>query len=257
MGNAYTVSGGDLSGAWHNPAALAGLDVSLVTAFYDRRLAGDHHGGLMASYPLGGGSLSGHFVCYSSGDVDLVQTDGETRTVTAQTDCVIGISYGTKLGASLGTGATVKVMRSTLAEEFTANSVSCDAGLVWDLIEDRLGLGVSLRNLGPDFAYDNADETLPWSAGFGIACRRPLGGDSVVGALDIVKTGDEDLKQHVGFEYRFGEGLALRAGYRFGYDSMGLTVGLGVCVGGLRLDHGVGLVETFDDIHLTQMSYGF
>ena len=257
MGNAYTVSRGDLSGVWCNPAVLAGLDGRHITAFYERRIAGDRHGGLMMSYPLGGGSLGAHLLQYSSGDVELIRSDGETRTVTGQTDYVVGLSYGIQIGENLGTAVTVKMIRSTLAEEFTASSVSFDAGLIYGLPEDGLLCGVSLRNLGPDLEYRSEKEPLPRSIGFGASYRTSLGDDHLVAAMDIVKIRGADFRQHIGFEYVLGNNIALRAGYRLGYDSAGFTFGLGARVGGLELSHGVGLVQTFDNVHLFQISYRF
>jgi hypothetical protein len=257
MGNAYTVSSGDLGGAWHNPAVLADLAGTNVAAFYDRRIAGDDHGGVMASRPLGGGCLAGYVTYYTTGDVDLVASDGAKRTVTGQADYVAGLAYGMRVGAGLETGAAVKVLRSTLADDFSATGVSFAAGVVYDLFGDRLRCGGAIRNLGPHFTYATQDEALPWSVGFGLTYQASLGGLPLVGALDAVKTRDAGWKQHFGLECRLGGKVALRTGYRSGYDSMGFTFGLGVRAGGVEVSHGVGLVDTFDDLHLTQISYRF
>jgi hypothetical protein len=257
MGDAYAVSGVDLGGAWHNPAVLAGLGRACVSAFYDRRIAGDDHGGVMAGRSLGRAYLAGYFIYYTTGEVELTQSDGLPRTVTGQADYVAGLSYSMEVAAGLAAGAAFKVLRSTLADEFSATGIAFDAGLTCGLLSNRLRLGASIRNLGPHFTYDTRDEALPWTAGFGAIYEMAFKGTSVTGVADVVRSRDGGWKEHSGLECLLSGKVALRLGYASGYDSMGLTFGLGVHMGAVEVSHGVSLVDTFDDLHLTQISYTF
>jgi hypothetical protein len=45
---------------------------------------------------------------------------------------------------------------------------------------------------------------------------------------DMIQPNDYSRQAHLGLEYSLWESIALRAGYKFNYDSDGLTLGAGV-----------------------------
>jgi hypothetical protein len=58
-------------------------------------------------------------------------------------------------------------------------------------------------------------------------------------AVDVVQSMDSTVKANVGLEYCFAHMLALRGGYKLGYDSDGFQAGLGVHLGAYALDYAV------------------
>ena len=259
MGSAYTASVGDLSGMHQNPAALGFLDTWGVSAFYQRRIAGDNFGGIAFNSGAGPGVVGVSLLYYSAGDAELTGsgTSSETRTVEALKDYVLGVSYAAGPVKDLELGMTLKVLRSTLVEEFTASSVSLDLGLQYRAAGGKLHVGAAVRHLGTGLMYDDWEDHIPRTFGAGVVYIAEVAGGPLTLAGDLVKVQDLDPRGHAGFEYVIERVLAVRLGYRFGYDTSDFTFGLGATLGGFEIGYSVGVMEEFDDVHMTQLTYRF
>jgi hypothetical protein len=257
MGEAYTASVGDLSGMHQNPAALGFLKTWGVSAFYQRRIAGDNFGGVDFSSAAGPGVIGLSFVYYSAGDVDLTGIGTGTRTVNALEDYVVAVSYAAGPMEDLQLGMTFKILRSTLVEEFDAWDGAVDFGLQYRPAGGRLLIGAAARHLGEGLSYMSNESPLPRTFALGLACLLEVAGGPMTLAGDAVKIRDLDLRCRLGFEYVVERVLAVRLGYRLGYDTSDFTFGLGVVIGGLEISHGVGVMQEFDDIQMTQVIYRF
>ena len=257
MGEAYTASVGDLSGMHRNPAVLGFLETWGVSAFYQRRIAADYFGGVDFNSVAGPGVVGLSFLYYTAGEVELTDWGDNTRTVNALRDYVIAISYAAGPAPDLQIGMTFKILRSTLIEEFEGTVGAVDLGIQYRLADDRLLIGAAARNLGEGLKHKSDECPLPRTFGLGLAGIIDVAGGPLTLAGDIVKIRDLDPRGHVGFEYVVEEVLAVRLGYRLGYDTSDFTFGLGVTLGGLDTGYGVGVMQEFDDIHMIQVTYRF
>jgi hypothetical protein len=59
----------------------------------------------------------------------------------------------------------------------------------------------------------------------------------VLVTFDAMFPNDDDGRQHLGVEYSYRRLVALRAGYKAGYDSQGATFGLGVNYRDVAIDY--------------------
>ncbi|MEM6261638.1 MAG: PorV/PorQ family protein [Bacteroidota bacterium] len=103
----------------------------------------------------GGGALGLTVNAFSLGDftrTTVDQTKGELGTF-SPTMLNIGVSYAKKFTDNIYVGTTVRVI-SEATPEANAAGVAFDAGIQYRTgVEDRLKLGVSLRNVGPTMKY--------------------------------------------------------------------------------------------------------
>lgn len=257
MGEAYTASLGDAGGMHQNPAVLGFLDTWGVSAFYQRRIAGDAFGGVDFNTPAGPGVVGLSFLYYTAGDVELTGWSSGTRTVNALEDYVIAVSYAAGPAEDFQIGMTFKILRSTLVEEFEGAVGAVDFGVQYRTAGGRLLIGAAARHLGEGLGYDGHESPLPRTLGLGLAWLDDVAGGPLTMAGDIVKIRDLDLRGHLGFEYVVESVIAVRLGYRLGYDTSDFTFGLGVVLGRLDLGYGVGVMQEFDDIQMLQLTYRF
>jgi hypothetical protein len=257
MGDACCGSGGDLGAMSCNPAVLSALEGMEISAFYERRLIDDSFSGFQVACPGPFGILGLSLLHYTSGDIELLTSGGDVRVVVGQQDYVAEFRYAARTWQHLRIGIGFKVMKSTLAEEFHATGISADIGWLYEFEEMGLSLGGSLPNLGEHLRYKRQAEDMPWAIRLGGAYAVELASSSLQFSCDFVKPRESDLRENVGIESVIGGCLAVRVGYKLGYENAGLTYGFGLRAGGLQLDHAVGVTDRFDDIHLTQISYVF
>jgi hypothetical protein len=256
MAEAYTVSVEDVNGLYYNPAVISAVGAKEASIFYGRGFFDDQYGSLTYVQPAGRGVVGAGLKYYTTGD--MVLDSGESvRTARGMGDYLLGISYAATLGDALGLGGTLKVLRSTLVEEFSATSVAADIGLTYRVGESGFILGASLVNAGSGLEYRDSAVPLPWAFGLGGLYHGVFLKAPAVAAGDILKTREGSLKGRLGFEVRPGGLLAVRVGYKLGYDSDSFTVGLGVRVNELDFNYAAGIAADLDNLHLFEVTYRF
>ncbi|MBN1594293.1 PorV/PorQ family protein [candidate division FCPU426 bacterium] len=121
-------------------------------------------------------------------------------------------------------------------------------------------VGISVKNIGTPVKFFNQNDPLPLMVGLGLAYQ--FLDEDLTAALDLnYQTVESMLTMHVGAEYWIHTGmrsapdqsldLALRAGYRTGYDSTtapGFSFGAGVRYASLGLDY---VFMPFGDLGVT------
>lgn len=257
MGAAYTVSSGDASGLHYNPGVLPLLEQGSISAFYQSGLAEDNLVGFDVARALGRGVMGASLLYYSTGDIEIVSSSGEARYLDGQSDFVGAVSYGLLFSNRVTLGITVKAIRSTLVEEFTAGAIACDLGTVIELYGKHLMAGVAVRNIGQGLRYSEETDNLPWVFGVGLLYTGSLLSNQLALSVDMVRQQEMDSREHLGVEYKLSNVLAIRAGYKFGYEHEGLTFGLGVELGRFELGQAFGMNSEFSNVSVTQICYRF
>src|SRR5262249_17548831 len=140
LGQAYTAVSDDIAGMVYNPATLTTLKASQASFLYQQGLIQDNYGQFMIG---GSGKSSGIGLSvgyYNGGTIDLVNDAGVSSSVNAQKDYSLGLGLAHRLGIISG-GVTLKYLRSTLAEQYSASAYAADAGLLM-AISPRIHFGV-------------------------------------------------------------------------------------------------------------------
>lgn len=166
---------------------------------------------------------------------------------------LIGLSYAKKFTdkfsaafsakyamESLWSDQVITITNSVTGEETKyktyADVLLFDFGMVYNTGFRSVQVGVSVQNFGGQVKF--ADVAHPAPLAFRLGVSGNLFGregllfqdevNRLTLAYDLFQPNDYRQQMHMGAEYAFSEIVALRAGYKFDYDSEGLTFGAGV-----------------------------
>ncbi|MFH1501449.1 MAG: PorV/PorQ family protein [Candidatus Eisenbacteria bacterium] len=259
VGDAYTAVAGDASSIYWNPAgtvAVENIDVVLMHSEWFEGIRYEYLGGVRSD----GTQAFGVAVVGLYMD-DLERREGPTSEPIGHFgvfDFAVMGTYGRKLTEYLDVGAGAKYLFEKIDDE-SATGFAADLGVRY-VIPSLPGMsaGASVQNLGPGMTFIEDEFSLPLTYRVGVALESPI--DALKGELlltgDAVIPNDGDPKYHFGAEFEYSNLLALRFGYRTGWDNQNVSVGLGAKVGSFRLDYAyVPFYSDLGDTH--RMSLGF
>ncbi len=273
MGGAYSAVSPDPSSIFYNPALTASAPQRTISGTYLSYFQSANYGSFAGVLPVGEGSI-GLGVSYLGvtgiprrGVDDVDDPDGTSKADDdfGASDVMFAVSKAWKNAApsileNLDLGISLKIIYLTLDDK-SAFSAMADLGAYYPL-SDSFAFGLSLQNIGMPVKYDKKEDPLPLGVRAGAAYRTPLEGLS--GALDLNHyIVDEILYASLGAEYWIAETFALRAGYKYGYDTnvLGAVAGLGTGIGfrrsGLGLDYAYAPMGELGNTHRLTLSAGF
>ena len=276
LGDTFTGIADDIDAITVNPAGLNQLN-SIEAAFtyirYPMEADFMHAAG---GYPMPKSLLGGYvaaditlFSLAEFGEYDLV--GNKTGENLSAGDFLFNIGYANNFLRMLGidqnldTGINIKMVNSRLHTE-SSTALGFDLGLLYKLsvpnmgskiLQDNLGIGFSMQNLGSSLNYGGNDTVLPRNLRIGAGYKGYQ--DAVHGALlglDINMPNDSDMIMGIGVEYSFMNMVFGRLGYKLaGRDVDGISLGVGgkYMIAGMRasLDYALtplgdfGLMNTF------------
>jgi hypothetical protein len=259
MGDAYVAVSGDASSTYWNPATIVdveNIDIGLMHSEWFEGIRYEYAGAVRSygDYAVGI-SVVGLYMD------DLERREGPTATPIGHFgvfDFAVSGSYARRLTDALSAGASAKYVQEKIDDE-SATGFAVDLGARYEIpVLEGLSAGVAVVNLGPTMKFIEDEFDLPVMYKAGAALDVPfesLKGD-VVFVADAIKPSDGDLKLHLGMEYEYAEMIALRFGYRSGWDNQNVSAGIGVKAGQFRLDYA--FVPFYSDLGEThRVSLGF
>ncbi len=259
LGDAYTAVSGDASSIYWNPAGTVGvenIDVLLMHSEWFEGIRYEYIGGVKSDGTQAfGAAIVGLYVD------DLERREGPTADPIGHFgvfDFAFTGTYARKLTEYLDVGAGAKYLFEKIDDE-TATGFAVDLGARYSIpAVPGLSAGAAVQNIGPNMKFIEDEFSLPLTYKVGAALDVPV--DALRGQLlitgDAIVPNDGDTKYHVGAEFEYSHMLALRFGYRTGWDNQNVSVGLGAKVGDFRLDYAyVPFYSDLGDTH--RMSLGF
>ncbi len=240
LGDAYVAVSGDASCVYWNPAGLAGvehIDVELMHSEWFQGIRYEFLGGAKRyDHQAFGGAIMGLYMD------DLERREGAS----AEPDGHFGVfdfsltgSYARRLTEHFDVGGSLKYLHEKIDHE-TASGFAVDLGTISRIPgAEGLAAGIVVQNLGPQMSFIEEKFNLPFAVRAGLAFAfpaEPLHGDFLLTG-DAVVPNDGDTKVHFGIEYEYAKILALRFGYRTGWDNQNVSLGLGAKVNRFRLDY--------------------
>jgi hypothetical protein len=141
-------------------------------------------------------------------------------------------------------GATVKPVYQKI-DNWSASGWAFDVGIFHVSRIDGLKLAAVVGNLGAPMKFIEEEYALPRyiKVGGGYEKESTTLRGRFLFTLDGVWVNDGDPKQNMGAEYMYRRTIAMRAGYKAGYDSYGGTFGLGIRYKKLDVDYAFILVK--------------
>jgi len=299
MGDAYVVLASGAEAVFWNPAGLAYAENYEFSLTYLKWIFDTQQGAISGAVSFGDwGSVGVQLQYVDFGTIDEalwvppytedILYPGLTGRTFRPYAIVAGVSYAAAITNKFVTGITVKYAHESLYNgdridavrgEFGTDTVDAKTwtdGLLFDFgINYNTGfrtirIAASAQNFGANVQYAEESSVVPMSLRLGIAADL-MGADALLLpaessrlgiAFDLFQPNDYAQQAHFGVEYEFEKTVALRGGYKFGYDADGLTAGLGLkqMLGDLRLalDYSYGMLHyNLGDVHRISVGVKF
>ena len=240
LGGAFAGLANDINTIFWNPAGLTAVQDRELTAMQHFSFADINNNTIGYAQRVGqlvwGASFLGSFT-----EIERRQGPTEDPDSTATIGgFATGLSLAYPLGTAMSVGGTAKVISQQLDIQ-NAYGVAADVGLVLNLLENHLGIGIAVQNAG----VLDGGESLPMALRGGLAYRvwkQPAAeaeADQPMPAQELwalvadahLPLLDANPSFHVGVERWFYDSIAARIGYRISLNenpSDGLALGIGV-----------------------------
>lgn len=259
LGGAYTAVGGDASSIYWNPAGtvdVENIDIVLMHAEWFEGIRYEYLGGVRSDGEQAFGvAMTGLYMD------DLERREGPTAEPIGHFgvfDFALAGTYGRMVTEYLDIGVGAKYLFEKIDDE-TTGGLAVDLGAQY-MIPGLPGVtaGAAVQNIGPRMKFIEEEFDLPLTYRVGAALEAPV--DAFKGELlitgDAVIPNDGDTKYHFGLEFEFLEVLALRFGYRTGWDNQNVAMGMGANIRNFSFDYAyVPFYSDLGDTH--RLSFGF
>jgi len=240
MGEAYIGVGEDASSVYWNPGAMAavlGTNALLSHGEYFSTMRLEQ---AAVTHEATWGTLGFLFTGMFMDDMDRyedVPSAVPLGTFGAH-DVSFGVAYARYIVPNVAVGITVKSIDER-SDELSATGFAVDAGIYHVSRIRGVKLAAVVGNLGSPLKFDEEEFALPRYAKVGASWEREVVAleGRVLVTFDAVFPNDDDMREHIGAEYSYRRMLALRAGYKAGYDTQGATFGFGVNWREISLDY--------------------
>ncbi|MDT3740249.1 MAG: PorV/PorQ family protein [Candidatus Kapabacteria bacterium] len=255
MGGAFGAVSNDLSSIFWNPAGLAEISTMSADFSYTQWFATYSHNFGAICMPVGDGYTAAFsVVSLSSGDIPVttVEKPEGTGSVYQVNDIAVGATFSGFLTDQFSFGITVKYVQNAFSS-VTANGFAFDIGTKYDTGIQGIKLGFSMHNLSTQMQYDGTDlrktmklddalsqapldaTLIAYPYNLPITFRAGLAADileidehKLLGSADFITLTDVPEQFCLGAEYVWNDLLAIRGGYIFGQNQLGISGGVGL-----------------------------
>ncbi len=263
LGDAYSVWASGADAVYWNPAGVALTTHQEFSSTYIKWIFDTRQGALSYAFPvenIGAFGIQLQYVDFGefeeTSNAEPYIKNPEAPGMTGRTfhpfSYLVGITYARSLTERFSTGLSVKYARESLFDgtmvnalvsqnkyesvKTWANAMLFDFGMRYNTGYKSIQVGASAQNFGPDVEYAKEASAAPLLFRFGIAADL-VGSDALLyssstqqirAAYDLFQPNDYNQQAHFGVEYVYAQSFALRAGYKFNYDTEGLTLGAGI-----------------------------
>jgi opacity protein-like surface antigen len=287
MGEAFVAVSDDATAQWWNVGGLAfakNRNLAFMHSQLVPDLASDVYYEFLGYSQRAGdvGTWAVSIIYLTYGESIATDPAGTPLGTFTSWEGTLNASFAMSLGDNVGAGISMKFIRVDYApEQFTQDNVegsgtsfAVDVGTLWKIPKQRVNVGLSVANMGPNIAFIDREQSdpLPITARLGAAWT-PISDDisNLLITMDIEQSlvwlidSEVDTRRseiwHAGTEYRYVNLLAGRIGYV--YDDDGdfndFTYGLGfIYKDKLSLDYAnVPQAQTLERVHRWSLYFSF
>jgi hypothetical protein len=250
LGSAYVAIADDPTAVYWNPAGLAAISKTQVTAMHNEWIQDFRQEFVAVGAPAGPGSLGISFSGFYADEFERRDDTGVLIGHFGFNDIAVTGAYGMQLAPGLDGGLALRYVREMI-DEFDATAFLVDVGARYRLRDTGVSFGGAVQNLGGDSKFISESFPTPVTWRVGAAGSRDLAKLNGRGTLtaEVRQAKADDMHFHVGAEYAYREHLALRMGGKFGYDDESLSFGLGLAKDWFHFDYA--LVPLTSDLGTT------
>lgn len=280
MGEAYTVLGQDANALFYNPSCIAEIDGRIDLAVNVTQWIADIQYVSMAFVYNADvwGTFGFHILTPDYGTIPWTIVDesaeagfvdlGEVRT---DVFCA-GIAYAREFTDKFTVGLQTKYVSIMLGENFDlatetsqenkVTQLAWDFGLIFYPGFKSFAFGMSVRNFCPRVTFEQIGFEFPltFALGVGLDVMDFLGDvpdmSLNIGA-EMLHPRDWQEEFNLGAEFSYMDLIFLRAGYKFRYAIEGLNAGMGVNLGGAKIDYSYSQMKYFDMVNRVSVGFSF
>jgi hypothetical protein len=282
MGNAMcSVPTGANSIFW-NPAAITDISSDKAFSFnYMSYIADIQHTSGAAVFSLENfGHIGVSFMVLDYGTIDATRRidvdPGYLKTGEfSPGEIAIGLAYGRKMTDKFSFGGHIKYARQDLGSglegddfatpksvDFKLSTFAFDFGTLYYTGIRDLRVAMSFQNFSKEVKYQREEFPLPLMFRIGVAMNvlsifQEENPNQLLVSLDFQHPRDFPERMHAGAEYLYNNprlrdmginNLALRGGWKFGYDEESWAFGFGLSAFGAKIDYAVQEFGIFDNV---------
>ncbi len=245
MGDVGVAMAGRLYGVQLNPASIGAITSKTVGFVHQEGIFDTRREFVGASLPLLGGGLAVGLDYFKIANIE--GRTGPTEhpsTIFDSQDIATFATFALPLTEQFRVGVTSKYAAEKIDIE-TADAVLFDMGAQYQATP-IFSLGAAVRNLGSKPKFFDEAINLPVTFSGGISASFP---QTIISA-DISLPKESDTRFNLGAERIVGDFLALRAGYKIGYDEEHLAFGVGFMQSIWQIDYAfVPYSSNLGDVH--------
>ncbi len=272
MGQSLTGETGNPDGIHFNPASIIKINGNELGSTFTSAFVGSQGGQLQFLWPKDRFTAWGFALKYvNMGRMERTEVDQNGDLVsTGETfgasNIVASASLAKYISDAIDLGGTVKVIYDQI-DNSSATAAILDLGLIHHPVNDRIKVGVSLRNIGfqlTTYSDTAGREKLPFTMAAGITY---LFNPRLMASFDVSKATGENILAKAGVEYELTPAFDLRGGFRTnasdGYNGgtfaflSGLSLGAGWKWNKYRIDYGVSSYGDLGWINQISLNYEF
>jgi hypothetical protein len=263
VGDAYSTWSSGAEAMFWNPGGMALTEHQEFTFSYVQWIFDTRQSAFAYALPVDGFGVVGVQVQYADFG-EFIETSALRPYINKETEPGItgrtfnpyavmgGVSYAASLTDHFSLGGSVKYARESLYDMETvtaqvsqlvdeqvntwAGGIFFDFGIHYRTGYRSIEIGASVQNFGANITYAKEAHPIPmmfrWGAAADLIGKDALFAASadqrLAAAFDLFQPNDYTQQEHFGLEYEYAGQFALRAGYKFNYDSEALTMGGGV-----------------------------
>ncbi len=232
MGDVGVAVTSSLFGVYFNPAVMSDAKETSIGFMHHENIFDSRREFAGVTTPMFKGAVSLGFDYLQIGNIESRQgpTDEPLGTFDAR-DILFYAAYAHSFSERLALGATVKYAAERI-EPQAAQTVLFDFGARFHPT-NSISIGIAGRNIGSNPKFHSEAIPMPVTAAGGASFEAK----KMTAGVDVSKPKNDDVKINLGLERYIVEYVALRAGYKIGYDEENFAVGVGFSKAIWRVDY--------------------
>jgi hypothetical protein len=239
MADAGTAAANDVTALHYNPAKLAGSENSEILFMHNEWIQDVRSEMVGVKSFLFGIPFAFGVNVTNVSDIEIRNKPGEIESTFDVNYFTASLSTAFNLSNEISAGVTGKYFyEGFLSDE--ATGVGVDLGVYYLTPIENLSASAVIKNLGSLNKLRDEETKLPSEFRIGGAYDVNLSDSKfdVISVLELQKYLEtDDIHLNLGAEIFYDKLIALRLGYQSGYESRGLTTGLGLRWGNLGFDY--------------------
>jgi len=240
MGEAYVALANDATALHYNPAGIAYESKTDITIMHNEWIKDVRTEFLGVKVPMSHYALGVFVNTTNVSGIEIRQVPGPSEGTFSAHDFAAGASFAYQINPSFSIGITGKFLyEKLLVDESLGGAV--DVGIMYLSPIEELRFGFTASNLGAMSKLREERTKLPSSIRIGsvyLVTISSLSSTVTLGLDGFKVIADDNVHVHAGGEFDYNRTFAVRLGYQFGYESKGISAGVGIRYNIFKLDYG-------------------